>query len=535
MGLRLTSVGAEGGHRGSSLKLGAVSKLVEAPDVVSTATIKVEIQGENASPVAEDNVYGTDQDTEVLGNFVTDEDEFNGTDSDPDDDDLTVTEVVVNGAAIAFDTPITVTTDDGLFSGTLAVSDDGSYTFTPSADMVALGGMDHTQLTFNYTITDGEEESSAEVRIEIAGRNDAPQAEDNAYVVVEDAAAGEIGNILTDPGGANNAVDSDPDGDTLTVTSVTVGGQTFSAGDEFTITSNTLGAEALATVQSDGSLIFNDQGNFDALNTGDTDTVSFDYTIGDGNGGEDTANVVVTISGEDDVAPQTEYNIPFLVDASSGLDNGAPHGLFLFNGGVDLNNDGNFDTVLDAELATVQQFVSTLGGISGFSTDVEIGVQTFTSNSNLRTPNDQNTTLADNGGDTIFTSGDDLSEAFDGAGGDGGVAIWNTAIAGANDFFDFNSSGSGDVVNLLYILSDSEGTTQSEFPQDQPLSTELLELQNEHDVTIDTIIYNDTDTPNQFLVPIEASGGDGVINLVENQFDLNELLGNPLLDNLDIV
>jgi len=144
MGLRLTSVGAEGGHRGSSLKLGAVSKLVEAPDVVSTATIKVEIQGENASPVAEDNVYGTDQDTEVLGNFVTDEDEFNGTDSDPDGDDLTVTEVVVNGAAIAFDTPITVTTDDGLFSGTLVVSDDGSYTFTPSADMVALGGMDHT-------------------------------------------------------------------------------------------------------------------------------------------------------------------------------------------------------------------------------------------------------------------------------------------------------------------------------------------------------------------------------------------------------
>ncbi|MDG1969858.1 MAG: Ig-like domain-containing protein [Paracoccaceae bacterium] len=124
--------------------------------------------------------------------------------------------------------------------------------------------------------------------------------------MVEDAAVGEIGNILTDPGGANNAVDSDPDGDTLTVTSVTVGGQTFSAGDEFTITSNTLGAEALATVQSDGSLILNDQGNFDALNTGDTDTVSFDYTIGDGNGGEDTANVVVTISGEDDVAPQTE-------------------------------------------------------------------------------------------------------------------------------------------------------------------------------------------------------------------------------------
>ena len=64
--------------------------------------------------------------------------------------------------------------------------------------MVALGGRDHTQLTFNYTITDGEEESSAEVRIEIAGRNDAPQAEDNAYVVVEDAAAGEIGNILTE-------------------------------------------------------------------------------------------------------------------------------------------------------------------------------------------------------------------------------------------------------------------------------------------------------------------------------------------------
>lgn len=501
----------------------------------ATAEVRIEIAGRNDGPVAQNNAYVTDQNTAISNNFILDDDAVAGQDADDDGDALTATEVIVNGAAIAFDTATTVTTDDGLFSGTLTVSADGSYAFTPGADMIALGVDDTTRLTFDYTITDGSEDASAQVTIDIAGLNDDPTAEDNFYVVTEDAAAAVIGNIVTDPGGDAGAIDSDPDNDPLAVKSVQVGGTTFLAGETFFVTSTTLMQEVAVTVGSDGSLTFDDQGNFDALNSGETDIVTFEYTVQDGNGGEDNANVTVTILGEDDTPPQVEYNILFLVDASSGLDDGNAHGLFLFTPPADLNGDGNFNTVLDAELATVQQFVTALGALNGFSTDVEIGVQTFTSNSNLRTPNDQNTTLTNNAGDGIFTSGDDLSEAFAGAGGDGGVAIWNTAIAGANDFFDFNSQGSGEVVNLLYILSDSEGTQQTVFPQDQPLATELAELQADHDVTIDTIIYFDTDQPNQFLSPIEASGGDGVINVVENQFDLNALLGNPLLDNLGIL
>lgn len=501
----------------------------------ASAEVRIEIAGRNDGPVAQDNAYATDQNTAISNNFILDNDAIAGQDSDDDGDTLTTTAVVVNGAAIAFDTATAVTTDDGMFSGTLTVSADGSYDFAPGADMIALGVDDTTRLTFGYTITDGSAESTATVTIDIAGVNDAPTAEDNFYVVIEDAAPATIGNIVTDPGGDAGGVDSDPDNDVLTVKSVEVGGTTFFPGDTFMVTSSVLMQEVAVTVAADGSLTFDDQGNFDALNAGETDNITFEYTVQDGNGGEDNANVTVTIVGEDDAPPQVEYNILFLVDASSGLDDGDPHGLFLFTPPADLNGDGNVNTVLDAELATVQQFVDTLGGLSDFSTDVQIGVQTFSSNSNLRTPNDQNVTLEDNSGKSIFTSGDDLSEAFQGAGGDDGVAIWNTAIAGANDFFDFNNSGSSDVVNLLYILSDSEGTQQTVFPQDQPLATELLELQTEHDVTIDTIIYNDTDQPNQFLVPIEASGGDGVINLVENQFDLNALLGNPLLDNLNIV
>ena len=381
------------------------------------------------------------------------------------------------------------------------------------------------------TVTD-----SAEVKVEIVGENDDPDAVDDAFTVTEDAAPGVIGNIVLSVGGTVDGTDTDPDNDTLTVKNVMVNGDTFAAGEEFTVISSVLNVEAKVSVDAAGNLTFDDQGNFDALNTGEFDSITFNYTIQDGNGGEDEANVVVQIAGEDDAPPQTEYNILFLVDASSGLDDGDAHGLFLFNADQDLNGDGNVDTVLDAELSTVQQFVNALETIDGLGTDVEVGVQTFASNSNLRTPNDENVTLTDNAGNSVFTSGDDLSEAFAGAGGDDGVAIWNTAIRGANDFFEFNTStpAGGNVVNLVYILSDSEGTTQTVFAEDRSLSDELADLQANHGAVIDTIIYNDTDTPNQFLTPIEASGGDGVINLVENQFDLNDQLANPLLDNLQI-
>ncbi len=202
-----------------------------------------------------------------------------------------------------------------------------------------------------------------------------PIAADNGFVFQEGAEASVVGNVVTDLGGDLDTNDTDPDGDDadLTVKSVTVDGQTILAGEEFTMLSTLLMQEVRLTVGSNGDVTFDDQGNFGALSGGQMDYISIDYTVQDLDGGEDSANLVVTVVGQDEAA-EVEYNILFLVDASSGLAETGDHGLFQFTDPVDLNGDGRANTVLDAELAAVQQFVDQLGAIEGLSTDVEIGV-----------------------------------------------------------------------------------------------------------------------------------------------------------------
>ena len=239
-----------------------------------------------------------------------------------------------------------------------------------------------------------------------------------------------------------------------------------------------------------------------------------------------------------DEVPSVEYNIFLLVDLSSGLEPSSAHGLFLGND-QNLNGDGNFSTVLDAELATVQAYVDALANLSELGADVEVGVSTFASQIDFFVPNASPIPLQNAYGGVTFGAGDDLSTAFQSIDPIGGTAIWNTAIRGANEFFDANSDGAGETVNLVYVLSDSKvGEIINIDPNIDPsLDDEFGILMANHDAVIDTIIYKDTGEPNDDLLqldntPISNTGSS--INLVENQADLNDLLGGPLLDNLGL-
>jgi VCBS repeat-containing protein len=80
------------------------------------------------------------------------------------------------------------------------------------------------------------------------------------------------------------ANDSDPDGDTLTVTSV-----------------DTTGTRGAVTITGGGSGVsFDPSGKFDELQVGQTANDSFAYTIGDGHEHTSTATVAVTVTGVDD-------------------------------------------------------------------------------------------------------------------------------------------------------------------------------------------------------------------------------------------
>lgn len=103
----------------------------------------------NPPPVAHDDTRTTREDTPVSGNVIGGGGRGDVPDGDPDGDDLTVTEIVVNGRAYTFG-PGTPSHTITLNEGRLVFREDGSYTFTPKPDW-------HGRVPpVTYTISDGE-------------------------------------------------------------------------------------------------------------------------------------------------------------------------------------------------------------------------------------------------------------------------------------------------------------------------------------------------------------------------------------------
>ena len=205
-----------------------------------TATVTITVNNLNDPPTAVNDTYTTNEDVTlsiaapgVLGN-----------DTDPDGDTLTVT------------------SNTQPANGSATVNANGSFTYNPDSNFNGTN-------TFSYTISDGNGGTdTATVTITVNNLNDPPTAVNNTYTTNEDvtlsiAAPGVLGN------------DTDPDGDTLTVTS------------------NTQPANGSATVNANGSFTYNPDSNFNGTNT-------FSYTISDGNGGTDTATVTITVNNLND-------------------------------------------------------------------------------------------------------------------------------------------------------------------------------------------------------------------------------------------
>ncbi|PVV22441.1 MAG: hypothetical protein B6D78_05085, partial [gamma proteobacterium symbiont of Ctena orbiculata] len=221
-----------------------------------TATVTVTVGGVNDAPVATDDATGTNEDTPVTVAVLPN-------DSDPDGDALTVTAVTQGANGSVTIDPVT-----------------GNPVYTPNPDF---NGTD----TFTYTIDDGNGGTdTATVTVNVGGVNDAPVATDDAIGTNEDTPV--TIDVLPN--------DSDPDGDTLTVTSVTQG--------------------ANGTVSIDpvsGNPVYTPNPDFNGTDT-------FTYTIDDGNGGTDTATVTVTVGAVNDAplatddAVGTNEDVPVTVD-----------------------------------------------------------------------------------------------------------------------------------------------------------------------------------------------------------------------------
>ncbi|MDI6844046.1 MAG: Ig-like domain-containing protein [Anaerosomatales bacterium] len=150
----------------------------------ATATVTITVDPVNDAPQAAADAYSTAEDEALTVGAAQG---VLANDTDPDGDSLAATLTA------------------GPSHGTLELSADGGFTYTPDPDW-------HGQDSFTYAASDGSLSATATVTITVAPVNDAPQAAADAYMVsynvttTIDAAEGVLAN------------DSDPDGDSLAAT-----------------------------------------------------------------------------------------------------------------------------------------------------------------------------------------------------------------------------------------------------------------------------------------------------------------------------
>jgi len=230
----------------------------------STAEVTVVVVAVNDPPVAEDDSDATDEDVPVTIDVLDN-------DSDSDGDSLSVQSIVqpTNGTVVNNGVDVTYTPDPGF----------------------------HGSDSFAYTVSDGNGGSAtATVTVTIASVNDGPVAQDDSDATDEDVPV--TIDVL--------ANDSDPDGDVLSVQSVT--------------------QPANGTVVSNGvDVTYTPDSGFNGTDT-------FTYVVSDGNGGTDTATVSIAVA--------TVNDPPIAVDDTDTTDEDAPVTIDVLDNDSDPDGDG---------------------------------------------------------------------------------------------------------------------------------------------------------------------------------------------------
>ena len=161
------------------------------------------------------------------------------------------------------------------------------------------GSGTNNYLSFGFTNNNAKTGDYIRVIVKQIESNSAPVAVNDTDSVNEDA-------TVTRTTGSNlkMADDSDPDGDSITVTQIAkTGASNSSVAGSSTYNSNgtsVTGTYGTLVVGANGTYTYvADQSAADDLDAGDTATDSFTYTISDGEA-TDTATLVITVTGVND-------------------------------------------------------------------------------------------------------------------------------------------------------------------------------------------------------------------------------------------
>ena len=324
----------------------------------------------------------------VIDNAITDEDttltstvDLDANDTDLDGDALSV----VGG---------TFTSNKG---GTIIVSSDGSYIYTPAANF-------HGTETFDYTVTDGTLSDTGTLSITINSVNDSPVVNNDDYSMNEDT-------VLTVSATEGLLFNDDIGGD---------------GGDlKAILTSSPL--DGSLNLEENGSFTYEPNENYYGSDT-------FTYSITDSDGDTNTATVAITVISVDDTP--VAANDAYIVDEDTTLTVVAANGVLAndsiggdggtlaatkatdpSNGTLTMNADGSFDYVPNPDSNGVDSFTYTITDTDGTTSTATVTI-TVDSVDDSPVANDDDFSMNE---DTVLTVS--VSEGLlpnDDIGGDGG-------------------------------------------------------------------------------------------------------------------
>ncbi len=433
----------------------------------ATATISVTVTPVNDAPVANNDTATTDEDTAVTITPLAN-------DTDVEGDTLTIASAT-NGA-----------------NGTVSVAVDNlSVTYTPAANYE---GAD----SFTYTVSDGNGGSATgSVSVTVNAVNDAPVANDDTATTDEDVAA-----VIT-----TLANDTDVDGHTLTITAATNG------------------TNGTVSVAVDGvSVTYTPNAEYSGAD-------SFTYTISDGNGGSDTANVSVTVSPVNDPpvavadsATATEDTPETILAATLLANDTDPENDTLtlssvaspVNGTAALDVNGDVLFTPDANFAGSANFDYTADDGNGGTNSATVTIDVAAVNDAPTAANDTATVDEDSvvtvtplANDTDV-DGDNLTiaSATDGANGTVSLAPDNLSLT-----YTPNAGYSG-ADSFTYSVSDGNGGSDTasvavtvNAVNDAPVAVDDSATTDEDNAVTISPLANDTDAENDPLTIASATNG----------------------------
>ncbi len=333
-------------------------RLTDAGNLDDAAQLTITINGAYDNPLASDDAAraqaaptnNSSLESNPRGNVIrfpsrpgsVDQAGGNGIDTDVDAPDRPSSNLQVNGVINkaeasynpATDTLVSVISAGTLLSGqygTLRITSDGSFSYDVDSANSAVVGLSANQTlseVFTYQVLDtAGKTDTAQLVITVYGVNDPPVAQSVFSNAVE---AGGVANGTpgVNPSGDATQNDVDPDGDPLAVTLARPG----ALADGGSLIAISAGGTALSgqygslTLRANGTYTYTVDNNNTAVQAlrqaSDLLLERFTYTIDDGNGSTDQAEIVVIISGRND-APVASDDAATAIEAG-GINNGTP-------------------------------------------------------------------------------------------------------------------------------------------------------------------------------------------------------------------